>query len=94
MNITITGLYVYGKEVKKFGKEDLAQAMECFKTHPLFNDSYKAIGIAYEGEVYPGSIDILCCKDGELKISNDYKYFKLDENAEVQEIVKKLSTAL
>lgn len=67
-------LYIYGGKIEKIEKNDFKMITEKFNKMPLFNNSYKAIGIEKENI----SCDIIVLNNGHYKISQDYKKIGLN----------------
>lgn len=87
--IKVTSLYVLGENLNKF--DDIEKTIKFFETTPVYApNNYKAIGVEYDNGEYIGSVDILSWKEGNMKISNDYKVYKLESEKEIMSIVERL----
>lgn len=62
--------------------------------HELPNTQMKALGAMNTARPFPGSLDFIQCKDGQDTIIEDYKKVAGWEHPEIQEVIRKLETAI
>ena len=54
----------------------------------------KALGVQNTRTPFPGSLDLIQCKDGEDKLVQDYTKVAGWENPEILDLVQKIETAI
>lgn len=90
--MNILKFYVIGERLEKF--DTIEEAMEAFnKVSESNNTNYKALGVDYynpKSILGDGSIDLYISKNGENKISSDYKAMKLTALEPIVEKIRKM----
>lgn len=67
-------------------------AMRAYKSLP--SERMKALGVQNTRTPFPGSLDLIQCKDGEDKLVQDYTKVAGWENPEILDLVQKIETAI
>lgn len=67
-------------------------AMRAYKSLP--SERMKALGVQNTRTPFPGSLDLIQCKDGEDKLVQDYTKVAGWENPEILDLVHKIETAI
>ena len=68
------------------------EAMKAYQSLPA--ERVKALGVQNTRTPFPGSLDLIQCKDGEDKLVQDYTKVAGWENPEILDLVQKIETAI
>ena len=77
-------------QLKEYGTFE--EAMRAYQSLPA--DRMKALGVQNTKTPFPGSLDLIQCKDGEDKLIQDYMKVEGWKNPEILDLVQKINTTI